>query len=232
MHLKLTAGFGAGPVGLADGAATAEAAADGLSSPANRPAAAGAVREARPDGRARLDHQAIEEARVHVAFEVDQSKTADQQAVPLHNRWHPDNPSASSVKPGDEFRVECREWTDAQLGNNDSANDVRDVNLDFCHVLIWARASRHRPRLQGDLGLPWLGRRAAAARGISSGPGRIRTSARRIMSWLFAGLLGSNWLRYGQLCRVRSRWICRVGDTVRDMFRICRSGRPAGTIEL
>ena len=31
------------------------------------------------------------------------------------------------LRPGSEFRVECREWTDAQLGNNDSANDVRDV---------------------------------------------------------------------------------------------------------
>jgi formamidase len=72
---------------------------------------------------------------VHVAFEVDQSKSAADQAVPLHNRWHPDVPSASSVKPGSEFRVECREWTDAQLGNNDSANDVRDVDLDACHVL-------------------------------------------------------------------------------------------------
>ena len=29
--------------------------------------------------------------------------------------------------PGSDFRVECREWTDAQIGNNDSANDVRDV---------------------------------------------------------------------------------------------------------
>ena len=29
-----------------------------------------------------------------------------------------------------EFRVECREWTDGQIGNNDSANDVRDVDLD------------------------------------------------------------------------------------------------------
>jgi formamidase len=76
-----------------------------------------------------------QEVSVHVAFEVDQSKPADQQAVPLHNRWHPDIPSASSVKPGSEFRVECREWTDAQLGNNDSANDVRDVNLQKAHVL-------------------------------------------------------------------------------------------------
>ena len=39
------------------------------------------------------------------------------------------------MRPGSEFRVECREWTDAQLGNNDSANDVRDVNLNVAHML-------------------------------------------------------------------------------------------------
>jgi formamidase len=57
------------------------------------------------------------------------------QAVPGHNRWHPDIPAAASVAPGSEFRVECREWTDAQLGNNDSANDVRDVDLSVAHML-------------------------------------------------------------------------------------------------
>ena len=64
-----------------------------------------------------------------VVFSVDQSKSMRDQAVPGHNRWHPDIPPAASVRPGSEFRVECREWTDAQLGNNDSANDVRDVDL-------------------------------------------------------------------------------------------------------
>jgi formamidase len=39
------------------------------------------------------------------------------------------------VKPGSDFRVECREWTDAQIGNNDSANDVRDVDLSRAHML-------------------------------------------------------------------------------------------------
>ena len=55
--------------------------------------------------------------------------------MPGHNRWHPDIPPAASVRPGSEFRVECREWTDAQLGNNDSANDVRDVDLNVAHML-------------------------------------------------------------------------------------------------
>ena len=69
-----------------------------------------------------------------VVFSVDQSKSMRDQAVPGHNRWHPDNPSAAFVQPGSEFRVECREWTDAQLGNNDSANDVRDVDLTHAHI--------------------------------------------------------------------------------------------------
>src|SRR5689334_389808 len=70
-----------------------------------------------------------------VVFSVDQSKSTAEQAVPGHNRWHPDIPPAASVKPGSEFRVECREWTDAQIGNNDSANDVRDVDLSGAHML-------------------------------------------------------------------------------------------------
>jgi formamidase len=70
-----------------------------------------------------------------VAFSVDQSKSMADQAVPGHNRWHPDIPAVTSVSPGSDFRVECREWTDAQIGNNDSANDVRDVNLQRAHML-------------------------------------------------------------------------------------------------
>ncbi len=70
-----------------------------------------------------------------VVFTVDQSKSMRDQDAPGHNRWHPDIPIVAEVSPGDEFRVECREWTDAQIGNNDSANDVRDVDLDPCHML-------------------------------------------------------------------------------------------------
>jgi formamidase len=70
-----------------------------------------------------------------VVFSVDQKRSMRDQAVPGHNRWHPDIPPAAMIRPGSEFRVECREWTDAQIGNNDSANDVRDVNLAGCHML-------------------------------------------------------------------------------------------------
>jgi formamidase len=70
-----------------------------------------------------------------VVFSVDQSRPMREQAVPGHNRWHPDIPVAAMVRPDSTFRVECREWTDAQIGNNDSANDVRDVDLSRAHML-------------------------------------------------------------------------------------------------
>jgi formamidase len=70
-----------------------------------------------------------------VVFSVDQSKSMRDQAVPGHNRWHPDIPPAVTVRAGQDIRVECREWTDGQIGNNDSANDVRDVDLSHAHML-------------------------------------------------------------------------------------------------
>ncbi|MGW3622602.1 formamidase [Streptomyces sp. NPDC000880] len=70
-----------------------------------------------------------------VVFSVDQARSMANQKVPGHNRWHPDIPPAASVRPGQDFRMECREWTDGQIGNNDSANDVRDVDLSCAHML-------------------------------------------------------------------------------------------------
>lgn len=71
----------------------------------------------------------------NVVFSHDPSKTMAKQRHPGHNRWHPDIPVAATVKPGQDFRIECREWTDGQIGNNDSANDVRDTDLKRCHML-------------------------------------------------------------------------------------------------
>jgi formamidase len=70
-----------------------------------------------------------------VVFSVDQAKSMRDQVVPGHNRWHPDIPAAVTVRPGQSIRVECKEWTDNQIGNNDSANDVRDVDLSVAHML-------------------------------------------------------------------------------------------------
>lgn len=68
-------------------------------------------------------------------FKIDLSKKPEQQTIKTHNRWHPDLPMVEMFKPGDEFRVECYDWTGGQIGNNDSANDVRDVDLTKVHYL-------------------------------------------------------------------------------------------------
>jgi formamidase len=68
-------------------------------------------------------------------FKADLSKPWSQQVVLGHNRWHPDIPAVASVKPGTTFRMECKDWTDGQIKNNDSANDVRDIDLTIPHVL-------------------------------------------------------------------------------------------------
>ena len=39
------------------------------------------------------------------------------------------------VKPGDDFILECMDWTGGQIGNSDSADDVRDVDLTQVHYL-------------------------------------------------------------------------------------------------
>lgn len=70
-----------------------------------------------------------------IVFTVDQARPMGEQQIPGHNRWHPEVPAAVTVAPGSDIRIECKEWTDGQIGNNNSANDVRDVDLDRCHML-------------------------------------------------------------------------------------------------
>ncbi|QQK80947.1 acetamidase/formamidase family protein [Salicibibacter cibi] len=68
-------------------------------------------------------------------YKVDLSKSMDKQEIPGHNRWHPDIPPAFSVNPGQQFKMECLDWTDGQINNNDDGTEIRDVNLNRVHVL-------------------------------------------------------------------------------------------------
>ncbi|MFD9946461.1 formamidase [Nonomuraea sp. NPDC059023] len=70
-----------------------------------------------------------------VVFSVDQSRSMRDQAAPGHNRWHPDIPAVATVPPDTSIRIECREWTDGQILNSDTAKDVRDVDLSVAHML-------------------------------------------------------------------------------------------------
>ena len=53
----------------------------------------------------------------------------------IHNRWHPDIPIVVWVEPGAQFRVECIDWTGGQIKNDDSATDVKIVDLSKVHYL-------------------------------------------------------------------------------------------------
>lgn len=65
---------------------------------------------------------------------VDTATSPTDQDV-LHNRWHPDIPIVAWVKPGDQFRVECVDWTGGQIKNDDSAMDIKRVDLTQVHYL-------------------------------------------------------------------------------------------------
>ncbi|WP_226344297.1 formamidase [Agilicoccus flavus] len=70
-----------------------------------------------------------------LVFPLDSTKPFTEQVLVGHNRWHPEIPAQVHVKPGDEFRVHCREWFDGAIRNDDSADDIRDAPLDAVHRL-------------------------------------------------------------------------------------------------
>ena len=68
-------------------------------------------------------------------FPLDSTKKFTDQKYVGHNRWHPEVPAAVHVKPGDSFRMHCREWCDGAIVNDDSADDILNAPLKTVHVL-------------------------------------------------------------------------------------------------
>ena len=65
---------------------------------------------------------------------VDLNQSAYENEM-IHNRWHPDIPMACWVNPGDDFILETYDWTGGFIENNESADDVRDIDLSIVHFL-------------------------------------------------------------------------------------------------
>ncbi|AKF93817.1 formamidase [Brevibacillus laterosporus] len=89
-----------------------------------------------------------------VLFQVDLNKPMEDQVTPGHNRWHPDIPATVSVNPGAVFRMECKDWTDGQIVNNDDPSDIRDINLNRIHVLsgpVWVNGAKPGDLLVVDI---------------------------------------------------------------------------------
>lgn len=72
---------------------------------------------------------------VKTIINVDPKKLPWEQDTPVHNRWHPDIPPVATVKEGEAFRVECIDWTGGQIKNNDSSDDVKNIDLTQVHYL-------------------------------------------------------------------------------------------------
>jgi formamidase len=68
-------------------------------------------------------------------FPLDSSKKFEDQEKVGHNRWHPEIPPVDTVKPGESFRVDCREWFDGAIVNDDSADDILNAPLLTVHKL-------------------------------------------------------------------------------------------------
>lgn len=60
---------------------------------------------------------------------IDLNSKPWQQKLPLHNRWHPDIPPAAEVKTGEVFRVEMVDWTGGAIKDDDSALDIKTIDL-------------------------------------------------------------------------------------------------------
>lgn len=70
-----------------------------------------------------------------VIFPLDSTKSFEDQEKVGHNRWHPEIPPVATLKPGDSFRVHCREWFDGAIVNDDSAEDILNAPLKTVHKL-------------------------------------------------------------------------------------------------
>ncbi|KAK5057500.1 hypothetical protein LTR84_011500 [Exophiala bonariae] len=71
---------------------------------------------------------------IRTALKVDLDKPAADQPQ-LHNRWHPDVPFCGTIKNGETVKIECLDWTGGQIKNDDSADDVKNVDLTKIHYL-------------------------------------------------------------------------------------------------
>ena len=60
---------------------------------------------------------------------IELKKKPCEQALPLHNRWHPEIPSVADVKVCEVIRVEMMDCTGGVIKDDNSATDVKFIDL-------------------------------------------------------------------------------------------------------
>ncbi len=108
---------------------------------------------------------------------VDLSKSPYEN-TDLHNRWHPDIPIATWVEPGADFVVETVDWTGGAIKNDNSADDVRDVDLSTVHFPLGPRSELKAPSPAISLSSIFSTlARSKGTNGVSTASSRRRTVA-------------------------------------------------------
>uniref|UniRef100_A0A2N9F6Q1 Formamidase n=1 Tax=Fagus sylvatica TaxID=28930 RepID=A0A2N9F6Q1_FAGSY len=77
----------------------------------------------------------IKHAEPSIWIPIDLTKKPWEQKFTLHNRWHPQIPAVAEVKVGELFRVEMSDWTGGVIKDDDSAVDVKSIDLSTVHYL-------------------------------------------------------------------------------------------------
>lgn len=70
-----------------------------------------------------------------VIVSIDLKKKPWEQTLPLHNRWHPEIPPVAEVKTDEMFRVEMVDWTGGAIKDDNSATDVKYVDLSTVSMI-------------------------------------------------------------------------------------------------
>lgn len=60
---------------------------------------------------------------------IDLNKRPWDQKFALHNRWHPHIPPVSEIVTGQVFRVEMVDWTGGSIKDDNSALDIKHIDL-------------------------------------------------------------------------------------------------------
>lgn len=67
---------------------------------------------------------------------IDLKKKPWKQKLPLHNRWHPNIPPVADVVTGEVFRVEMVDWTGGAVKDDNSALDIKLIDLSTVSIVI------------------------------------------------------------------------------------------------
>jgi len=62
-------------------------------------------------------------------------RSPSRPSASLTSSPHLTVPFCGTIKNNEVVKIQCVDWTGGQIGNNDSADDVRDVDLTRVHYL-------------------------------------------------------------------------------------------------